>query len=96
MDIAWPLLGLNAMFVGIGWMMHRGAGQQRKQLIARRSSLVASPQGEPQPHAVASHQRELHCPHCGHTIGDRDFAWQHDPTAYWPARESSYSRRPPI
>ncbi len=96
MDIAWPLLGLNVMFVGMGWMMDRGARRQRRQLIARRSSVAASSQKEPQPRAVALHRRELHCPHCGHTIGDRDFARPHAPTTYRPTRELPYSRRPPI
>lgn len=96
MDIAWPLLELNVMFVGMGWMMDRGARRQRRQLIARRSSVAASSQREPQPRAVALHQRELHCPHCGHTVGDRDFARPHAPTTYRPTRELPDSRRPPI
>lgn len=89
-DTTWPLFGLNAIFLGIAWSMKRGARERREQLIARRPPVVSSPQRELPPHAIASHAGELHCPHCGHTIDDRDFARQHAPMAYWPARESPY------
>jgi len=76
--------------------MERGARQQRKQLTKRRSSVAASREKEQPPQALASHPAELHCPHCGHIIGDRDFARQHPPTVDWTGRASRYFRQPPI
>ena len=96
MDIVWPLLGINVIIAGLGWSMRRGTRQQRQRLIARRASAVASRQKEQPPHAVASHPAELHCPHCGHIIGDRDFARQHAPTVDWPGRASRDFRQPPV
>ena len=96
MDIMWPLIGINAIFLGLGWRMERGARQQRRQNITRRSSVVASQQKAQPPHVLASHPAELHCPHCGHIIGDRDFARQHAPTVDWTGRASQYFRQPPI
>jgi len=76
--------------------MEHGARQQRKQLAKRRSPVVASREKEQPPQALASHPAQLHCPHCGHIIGDRDFARQHAPTVDWTGRASRYFRQPPI
>lgn len=49
------------MVMGIHWSMERGARKQR----------VAGLQRPATPHV-----HELHCPHCGHAIGDADFGRQ--------------------
>lgn len=42
-DIAWPLFGLNAIFLGIAWSMKRGRRARREQLLARRPPVASSP-----------------------------------------------------
>jgi hypothetical protein len=78
MDISWPVMGVTLMVMGIHWSMERGA---RKQRIGRRQR------------PAASHVHELHCPHCGHTIGDADFGRQHVPFVPPARRDSPYFRR---
>ncbi len=82
MDIAWPVFGITVIVMGISWSMERGVRKQREKRMARRS------------HPVTPSTSELHCPHCGHVIGDGDFARAHSPFVSRPPAESPYFRRP--
>lgn len=92
MELTWPLLGFNAILIGIGWSMNRSSRERKEQRIRRRSSGIVSPRSEVQK-AAALQSGELHCPHCGHIIGDQDFARQHAWRAYGTVRESPLFRR---